>query len=212
MTTSPDRLDAVYWVQRYQRGETGWDLSSPTPALVWLLKEKRFPVSPPAPVLVPGCGYGYDALLLATEGYTVTALDWAPEPLTALQKHVSSNLHTCCADFFVHAQENPHTYDAIWEYTFYCAITPGERTAYFAAISQLLKGGGYWVALLFPLGNQPYEVGPPFALSMEETRRLATQHGLVEHHTFPQVPSHPARQGREILTIFQKKASLQAKP
>ncbi len=171
----------------------------------WPLQEKYFPVKPPATILVPGCGYGYDAPLLATEGYTVTALDWAPEPLTALKQNAPPTLHTCCADFFDHAQASPSTYHAIWEYTFYCAITPGEREAYFAAISKLLKADGYWIALLFPLGSQPYEVGPPFALSLEETRRLAAHHGLIERHTFPQAPSHPARQGREILTIFQKK-------
>ena len=204
MTASPDRLDAAYWAARYQQGETGWDLRGPTPALVWLLQEKYFPVKPPATILVPGCGYGHDALLLATEGYTVTALDWAPEPLTALKQNAPPTLHTCCADFFDHAQASPSTYHAIWEYTFYCAITPGEREAYFAAISELLKADGYWIALLFPLGSQPYEVGPPFALSLEETRRLAAHHGLIERHTFPQAPSHPARQGREILTIFQK--------
>lgn len=207
MTSPPNRLDAAYWARRYQQGETGWDLNGPTPALVWLLTEKHFPVHPPAHVLVPGCGYGHDALLLAAEGYTVTALDWAHEPLSALQNYAPSNLHIRCTDFFAYAQECPHTYDAIWEYTFYCAITPGEREAYFAVTNQLLKAGGYWIALLFPLGNQPREMGPPFALNLEETRHLTRQHGLVERYAFPEAPSHPARQGRESLMIFQKKVA-----
>ncbi len=199
-------LDAGYWAQRYRYGETGWDLSGPTPALSYLLTRGLFPVEPPAFILVPGCGYGHDALSLTAKGYSVTALDWVSEPLSALQARAPQNLHTLCTDFFAYADTTPYTYEAIWEYTFYCAIDPVQRPPYFAAVSKLLKKGGYWVALLFPLGSQPYEAGPPFALSWEEVQTLAYGQGLSLVRAFVEAPSHPARQGRELLVSFKKEA------
>ncbi len=202
----PDKpnLDAAYWAQRYQHGQTGWDLSGPTPALTWLVENALFPVSPPSPILVPGCGYGHDVLYLAQQGYSVTAIDWAPEALATLQTQAPPNLRTLCTDFFAYADTTNDRYDAIWEYTFYCAIEPTHRTAYFAAISKLLKEGAYWVALLFPLESQPYEVGPPFALSWKEIQTLAERYSLKQVKTFSNAPSHLAREGREKLVIFEK--------
>ena len=209
MNPPPDRpyphLDPGYWRQRYRQGQTGWDLGGPTPALTWLVEKGLFPVSPPAPVLVPGCGYGHDALYLASRGYSVTAIDWAPEALSALHSHAPPHLRTLCTDFFEYAENTSDRYEAVWEYTFYCAINPPLRPAYFAAISTLLKPGGYWIALLFPLENQPYEVGPPFALHWEETQTLASQYEITRVKAFPEAPSHPARQNREKLVILKKR-------
>ncbi len=210
MTPLPDKpyfsLDAGYWGQRYQQGQTGWDLGGPTPALTWLVEEGLFPVSPPASILVPGCGYGHDAIYLANRGYSVTAIDWAPEALSALQTNAPPHLRTLCTDFFAYAENTSDRYEAIWEYTFYCAIDPTLRPAYFAAISTLLKTGGYWVALLFPLESQPYEMGPPFALYWNEVQTLARRYSLEYVQAFPEAPSHPARQSRERLVLFEKRS------
>jgi len=209
MNPPPDKpypcLDPDYWGQRYQQGQTGWDLGGPTPALTWLVEKGIFPVSPPDPILVPGCGYGHDALYLANRDYEVTAIDWAPEALSALQAHAPPNLRILCTDFFEYARVTSDRYEVVWEYTFYCAIDPILRPAYFDALSTLLKSGGYWIALLFPLESQPYEMGPPFALYWEEAQNLARRHKLEGVKFFPEVPSHPARQGRERLVIFQKR-------
>mgnify|MGYP001097154556 CR=1 FL=1 len=197
-------LGPGYWEQRYRQGQTGWDLGGPTPALTWLVEKGLFPVSSPASVLVPGCGYGHDALYLASRGYEVTAIDWAPEALSPLQTHAPPHLRTICADFFAYAENTSDRYDAIWEYTFYCAIDPTLRPAYFAAIGTLLKAGGYWIALIFPLESQPYDMGPPFAIEGDEVQSLSKSHGLRYLGVFPDAPSHPARQGRERLALFRK--------
>lgn len=208
MNPPPDKshpaLDAAYWGQRYQQGQTGWDLRGPAPALIWLVEKGLFPVSPPASVLVPGCGYGHDALYLATRGYSVTAIDWAPEALSALQTLAPPNLRLLCTDFFEYARTTSDRYEAVWEYTFYCAIDPILRPAYFAALHTLLKAGGYWVALLFPLESQPYETGPPFAIGWDEVQTLSKRYGLRYLKVFPEAPSHPARQGRESLVLFER--------
>jgi len=143
-------------------------------------------------------------MALAAYSYQVTALDWAPEALAALEAQAPSTVRVHCADFFGYAHEAQGTYEAIWEYTFYCAIEPHLRRTYFEGVARLLREGGYWVALLFPLGSQPYAEGPPFQVDEIEVQALAKAYGLVQAEIIAKVPSHPARAGREKLILLKK--------
>ncbi|MBK7294508.1 MAG: hypothetical protein IPI84_12205 [Holophagaceae bacterium] len=75
MTTHPD-----YWNQLYRdEGRPGWDMDGATP-LVKELLDLALPLGlrPGCELVVPGCGYGHDAAELATLGFAVTGLDFAP--------------------------------------------------------------------------------------------------------------------------------------
>lgn len=65
------------WDQLWKDSYTPWDRGTPSLALADLLTEKRslFPPNPRPTALVPGCGRGYDVLLLSALGYDVTGLD-----------------------------------------------------------------------------------------------------------------------------------------
>ena len=71
--------DPAFWEERYRAGQDGWDLGGPAPALAaWLEIGGRFAAAVAgrsARVLVPGCGRGHDARLLARVGHEVTGVD-----------------------------------------------------------------------------------------------------------------------------------------
>ncbi len=201
---------AEYWSRRYQTGQVGWDLREATPVLRQLLYKGEFPAAPPASVLVPGCGYGHDVLLFAEAGFSVTAVDFAPEPLAALTQSaiklgLAEKVHPLQADLFALPEGLAGSFAAIWEYTCFCAIPPARRGEYFWRMRELLRLEGYLVGLFFPLEGGGVEQ-PPFTVSQAEVEALATQAGFqLESATWPEA-SHPARRGREILMVFSAKA------
>lgn len=72
------------WDDLWVEGFTPWDKGSPSPALVDLLDERRelFPGKQGRKkALVPGCGKGYDVLLLSAYGYDAYGLEVSSKAL-----------------------------------------------------------------------------------------------------------------------------------
>src|SRR5262245_36294263 len=67
--------DSVEWDDRYKTGDTPWDSGRPSKELQRVLTERRIV---PCRVLEIGCGTGTNAVYLAQQGFTVTALDVSP--------------------------------------------------------------------------------------------------------------------------------------
>lgn len=67
------------WNAMWEKEITPWDRNEPNPALVETLENKQYLIESPfkqvgdktvrKKALVPGCGAGYDVLLLASYGY-----------------------------------------------------------------------------------------------------------------------------------------------
>ncbi len=201
--------EPTYWSLRYQQGQTGWDMGGPTPVFVHLLRENRLPVLPGATVLVPGCGYGHDVLLLAKAGYRVLAVDFAPEPLAVLHARARELPVTIYqANYFDLPAQLGSSIDMILEYTCFCAIDPGRRQAYFETAFSLLRAGGWLVGLFFPIQPKGTPLqGPPFPVSEEELFKLATAAGFAIRYRETPTTSHPARLGREQLWLLWKAVS-----
>jgi SAM-dependent methyltransferase len=204
--------EPAYWSERYRSGQTGWDLGAETPVFQALLHQGGFPVHPRPEqelptVIVPGCGYGHDALLLARAGYRVIAVDFAPEPLHVLRQRAAAEklpVEALCEDLFRLPERLTESADMVLEYTCYCAIDPQRRPEYFRVLCRLLRPGGWLVGLFFPLSTEPPVSGPPFPVQEAEVVALATQAGLrLQSRQLP-LTSHPARLGREVLLMFQK--------
>lgn len=201
--TNPD-LSPSSWNDRYQTGDTPWDLAGSTPEFVRLLDLKRLPAK--GRVLVPGGGRGHDAVLFAQRKYEVDLVDFAPKALEASLVEASKHKVTVfayCQNFFDLAKFPYHaeSYDILLEYTFFCAIDPGLRKSYVAAAAALLKPGGWLVGLFFPLSSD--KPSPPFVVSEKEIRDLFSENFEITMEK-PQV-SVKAREGREILGLFRKK-------
>lgn len=160
-----NKFPGNYWAQRWQKGETGWDIgSASSPFLPYFtqLKDKHMRI------LIPGCGNAYEAEHLWKAGFTeVYVADIVQAPLDNFKKRNPDfpSDHLLCTDFFLLNDR----FDLILEQTFYCALDPSLRNDYVKQMHALLKPGGVLAGVLF---NFPLsEEGPPFGGSEEEYRK-----------------------------------------
>ncbi len=156
------------WEARYQAGTTGWDRGQASPALFHWLEQGV--LAPPARVLIPGCGNGYEVDELACRGFAVVALDIAPTPVNNLrqrlrQKGLQAEVEQ--ADLFRWQAATP--FDAVYEQTCLCAIDPALREAYADKLHQWLRPGGVLLAQFMQTGQAG---GPPFHCALDEMERL----------------------------------------
>ena len=68
-----------FWENKYALDNTGWDLYGPTPVFDNISKNIK-----KGKVCILGCGRGYDAVMFAERGFSVTAVDFAPSAVEAL--------------------------------------------------------------------------------------------------------------------------------
>ena len=139
------------WDVLWQNKDLPFDRGTPNPALVDTLSEKGDLLGPPtytAPdgvirrkrALVPGCGRGYDVLLLACHGYDASGIEISPEAIKACKEFAGANVAAYAAntgrsgrgkyeyvsgDFFVDEWregigEQHQRFDLIYDYTVSC--------------------------------------------------------------------------------------------
>jgi len=89
----PPSAHPSHWDALWAKGDfLPWDRGQPNPALVDTLHDKRGLLGPPVEggkrkrALVPGCGKGYDVLLLASFGYDAWGLEASPNAVKACEK------------------------------------------------------------------------------------------------------------------------------
>ena len=192
-----------FWEDNYRSGRTGWDLGMPTPVFQRLAESGEFP---PGKMLVICAGRGYDARMFARFGFEVTAVDFAEE---AVQEMLALNepetsMEVIQADLFDLPAFMKAEFDYILEYTCFCAIDPQRRAEYINSVTNLLKPGGIYIALAFPIGGRTG--GPPFVVTPDELVDPLNEMGfeLVSR----EIPgdSVPGREGIEELLILKKKS------
>ena len=191
-----------FWEENYRSGHTGWDLGMPTPVFQRLAESEKFP---PGKMLVLCAGRGYDARLFARLGFNVTAVDFAEEAVKEMQTLVEPNIsmEVMQADLFDLPVFMSEEFDYILEYTCFCAIDPQRRADYIHSVSSLLKTGGIYIALAFPIGGRTG--GPPFVVTPDELVEPLGERGF--ELILREVPedSVPGREGIEELLILKKK-------
>ena len=158
---------AGFWQQKYDDDATGWDLGGAHPALSAALDLGL--LHGLDRVLVPGAGRGHDAVALAARGHSVTAVDFAPSAIEAIEANAFANgveLTTEACDVFDLAKRAGGDFDAVYEYTCFCAIDPAMRDDYVRLVTHLVRPGGRLLMFAFPLNwSRP---GPPHGMSMDE--------------------------------------------
>src|SRR5439155_837366 len=124
----------AFWEEIYARGGDGWELGTPAPPLAaWLEAGGGFTAvdgAGPARVAVPGSGRGHDARLLARRGYRVWGFDFASAAIAdarALAENEGVEVSYEERDIFTLARDRAGFFDAVWEYTCFCAIDPRGR-------------------------------------------------------------------------------------
>lgn len=184
------------WERLWEKGELlPWDRGFPSPALVDTLKNKQDKLQSGKPrsdgkrkkALVPGCGRGYDVLLLASYGYHAVGLDISETAIKECKafaakeapKYLESatdpgSYEFVAADFFsdewldgVGAAQTG--FDIVYDYTFLCALPPEARPSWASRQSQLLSedADAKLICLEFPMFKDPSTGGPPFGMRPE---------------------------------------------
>jgi len=195
---------AAFWEGLYAERQDGWELGEAAPALeAWLASGRSF--RPGARVAVPGCGRGHDARLLARRGYEVTGIDFAEAAVTearrlAAREGVSVAFER--RDVFTLAGDHRGAFDAVWEYTCFCAIDPERRADYARVLHDILEPAGTLLACFFPLKEGAD--GPPFPVSLGDIdAALGPFFRVVE--AGPPAASPERRRGLEWLVLAERR-------
>ena len=200
-----DVNSADKWEADYLRGSDGWDLGTPTPAFRNLLANRQLS---PGKILVVCAGRGHDAREFARHGYQVTAVDFSSFAAREMSRLAdpSTPMEILQQNLFTLPHNLDGQFNYVLEYTCYCAIDPKRRTEFVDLVDRLLKPGGIYISLAYPLSNK--KGGPPFAVTVSELLNLFQERGfkLIEREQPPD--SVPRRRGAEELLMFQKSTSL----
>ena len=175
---------AAAWDQRYRDGADGWELGHAAPPLERFLSSDSRAPQPPGRVLVPGCGRGHEAVLLAELGFEVTGLDFSAEAIAEARRlhgHGRTTLRWLQADLLdpsalAAGGVGAGSLAGVLEHTCFCAIDPADRDGYLSQIRRLLVPGG-WLLGLFWCHRR--EGGPPWGSDPVELEAQLRRHGFA---------------------------------
>lgn len=157
-----------FWQERYETEHTPWDRGETNPALHAWLDEGE--IAPPATVLVPGCGRGYEVMELARRGFEVTGVDLSGLALAALKGRLEeASLSASLLEADLLGWTPVRRFDAIYEQTCLCALLPRYWPGYEARLHAWLKPGGRLMALF--MQSEKFD-GPPFHCALPDMRDL----------------------------------------
>lgn len=196
---STSRSSAAQWNQRYRQGSDGWEIGRAAPPLAAFLQADPRAPQPPGRVLVPGCGRGHEAALLAGLGFEAVGLDFSHEAIIAagqLYGVARAGLRWLQADLFdgaalAAAGLTPGSLQGVLEHTCFCAIDPDQRPAYIASVGRLLAPGG-WLLGLFWCHRRPG--GPPWGSDADSLAQQFRAAGLQPQLWEPARGSLPGRE------------------
>src|SRR5260221_667356 len=190
------------WEADYQGGTDGWDPGGPTPVFQRLASSKRFK---PGRMIVLGAGRGHDAREFSRHGFQVTAVDFSKYVVGQMRKLAdpAAPIEILQHDIFTLPDELNNSFDYLLEYTCFCAIDPKRRSEYADLVTRILKPGGTYIDLAFPLDARTG--GPPFAVTESEIINLFTSRGFELISREKPEDSVKPRQHAEELFIFQKR-------
>ena len=194
------------WDERYRTGDTPWDKGQPAPPLLELFERVDLGNWGAGPVLVPGCGLGYDVRALAGIGLAALGLDISEIAVERARGFSAvGNESYELGDFLDPDWRAGRGFSAIWEHTCFCAIDPGQRAAYAQAVAGLLEKGGLLAGVFFLTPHDPGEEssGPPFGTSIEELENWFSPWFERVDGWVPQ-RAYPGREGREWIGLFRK--------
>ena len=197
------KSEEVFWSKRYLEHQTGWDIGSPSTPLKTYIDQI---VDKEITILIPGAGNAYEAEYLFHQGFKhVHILDISDAPLKAFRKRVPEfpNEHIIQGDVFAHK----NTYDLILEQTFFCSFPPtvSNREQYAHKMHDLLNPNGKLVGLWFNFPLTADMEKRPFGGDKQAyLNYLMPFFNVISFESC--YNSIPARMGRELFGIFQRKS------
>lgn len=198
------------WQNRWQNGQTGWDLGREHPLIrklmTYICDNKLLDQQSKPSAYVPGCGRGHEAAYLAKEGLQVVAADFVPEAIKAANQthgHID-DLEFRVEDALTSADEKGR-YDLICDRAMLCALNPDMRNRYIQSMKERLKDGGLFIGVLFAQLHNTEKNGPPFALDQQQLFDLFSRDFSLVYLVSEKIQTLPIVDS-EWLTIWKKKS------
>lgn len=141
----------------------------------------------------------------------VIGADISPTAIETCEKDVDpsvENVKFIEADFF---KAELGTFDLIFDYTFFCAITPQMRTVWGKRMTDLIGKDGHLLTIIYPLPRDPEHVdairGPPFEVTFTAYETvLKGSFECVKKWSSQNLPiSNEKRQGKEEIALWRHK-------
>jgi SAM-dependent methyltransferase len=187
-----------FWSVIYIDGDPQWDMGGRAPPLVAALDGLRVPENGSA--LVPGRGFGHEAIYLGRQGWHVTAVDFAPEAVAQLRKRAAGfTVSAVQRDIFELERDFAEQFDLVVEHTCYCAIPPEMREEYVRTMAAVLREEGVFVGLFWEVDGE----GPPYSSSREEIKNRFSRLFSIEQIARA-TDSFAERRGQEWLVRMKK--------
>lgn len=176
-------MDAAFWIERWEKDETGWHEGHPNPYLVryW----PKLGLHPGATVLVPLCGKSVDLLWLRDHGVRAVGVElsgiavreFAAESglaLTAedcgkLTRYRNRGLELWAGDIFDLAPEQLPLIDAVFDRAALMALPSGMRGRYARQLLRLAPQAGQML-IVVTFSPEATDERPPFSVDAGELR------------------------------------------
>jgi SAM-dependent methyltransferase len=147
--------------QRYQTGETPWDIGRPDPNLVQTVTAASIK---PCKALDIGCGTGDNAIWLSQQGFSVVGVDTS-EIAVEKAKEKASKVDAKCT-FWVRDILKSNIGGAPFDFAFdrgffHTLSSEGERESFVEKVHGHLEKGGLWLSILGNADEQRKGPGPP---------------------------------------------------
>ncbi|CAM9128467.1 unnamed protein product, partial [Ectocarpus fasciculatus] len=181
-----------------------FDALQPLPALTQMVEAGSIPNGR---ALVPGCGRGYDVILLASAERVVTGLDISPVAIAAAEEFYANvpadkkppreSVVYSTTSFFDLPEEADSKFQFVYDYTFFCALDPSVRQQWAEKMAAVVAPGGELCTIIFPIGEK--EGGPPFRVSLDDYKSVLSPVGF-ECVQLELLPPHLCHKGRDGVT------------
>jgi methyl halide transferase len=202
---------AAAWVAGINPGDK-FDAHFPLPALSQMVAEGSVPTGR---ALVPGCGRGYDVVLLASPERVAVGLDISEVAIAAAEamygalpedekKPPRASVVFQAQSFFDLPEDAESRFDFVYDYTFFCALDPSIRPLWAEKMAAIVTPGGELCTVIFPIGER--EGGPPFQVSMEDYKAVLEPLGFEAFQLELLAPElcHPGRDGGAMGSMMTK--------
>lgn len=182
------------WDERYVTRDLPWDTGRPSRHLDHTLAAHDLA---PGPALEIGCGTGTNAIWLAEQGFTVTAVDLSPTAV-GLARDKAHRAGVEIAFHVVDIQAEPlpgGPYHLVFDRGCFHTFDAAEQRQRFARqVASVLAPGGVWLSLIGSTEGPPREVGPPrrslrdVVSAVEESLEIRTVEAVAFDEDYPDAP------------------------
>lgn len=186
-------MEKEFWLERWERAETGFHQDQINPWLQRFWLELNVPQG--GEVFVPLCGKSLDMVWLRQQGAYVLGVELSPVAVrdffheqhipaelasgNRFDNHIAQGYCLACGDFFDLGRQDMIKVSAVYDRASLVALPPEMREQYARHLVDILPSGTRILLVTFDYPQQEMP-GPPFAVSVPEVEALYGRYARVE--------------------------------